>query len=100
MKDVQLQRDRPPTTWAEESTLAQGVTEIDAEVGVYAQPSLDPETDHPAIWHWCEARECWLVAGTRAHQLVSAEPLHLEPSLLWRCCGRHGWIRGGRWVPA
>lgn len=39
-------------------------------------------------------------------QLVSLEPLHLEPSLLCRAnnghgeCGHHGWIRDGKWVPA
>lgn len=31
---------------------------------------------------------------------VSREPLTLSPSLLCRACGRHGWIRGGAWVPA
>ena len=32
--------------------------------------------------------------------LVSEEPFHLEPSLLCRLCGDHGFIREGRWVPA
>ena len=32
--------------------------------------------------------------------VVSWEPLTLEPSLLCRRCGDHGWVRGGRWVPA
>jgi hypothetical protein len=31
------------------------------------------------------------------HQLVSLDPLHLEPSLILPC-GVHGWIRGGAWV--
>lgn len=30
----------------------------------------------------------------------SWEPLTLSPSVLCRACGLHGWIRGGRWVPA
>ena len=30
----------------------------------------------------------------------SEEPLTLSPSLLCRTCGHHGFIRGGRWVPA
>lgn len=31
------------------------------------------------------------------HTLISESPLHIEPSL--RCsCGRHGFIRNGRWV--
>lgn len=29
----------------------------------------------------------------------SLDPLDLSPSLLCGCCGHHGWIRGGRWVP-
>lgn len=31
---------------------------------------------------------------------VSVEPLTLEPSVLCRTCGNHGWVRDGRWVPA
>lgn len=30
----------------------------------------------------------------------SWDPLTLSPSLLCRACGDHGFIRGGRWVPA
>jgi hypothetical protein len=33
-------------------------------------------------------------------QVVSREPLHLEPSLLCRICGDHGFIRDGKWVRA
>jgi hypothetical protein len=33
-------------------------------------------------------------------RIVSSEPLTLEPSILCPDCGHHGWIRGGRWVPA
>ena len=32
--------------------------------------------------------------------LESLEPLTLSPSLLCRWCGRHGFIRDGKWVPA
>jgi hypothetical protein len=38
-----------------------------------------------------------------AHQawdVISENPLHLEPSLLCRACGDHGFIRNGRWVKA
>jgi hypothetical protein len=97
--DVQQQRDRPPTTWSR-LTIARDVTEIDPEAGIYAQPSLDRSTENPAIWHWCAKAESWLVSGTRGHTLVSRDPLHLEPSLLWACCGMHGWIRDGRWQAA
>ena len=33
-------------------------------------------------------------------QVLSLEPLHIEPSLLCLRCGDHGHIRGGRWEPA
>lgn len=41
------------------------------------------------------------VFGERAvWQVVSMEPLHLEPSLLCMNCGDHGFIREGKWVAA
>lgn len=66
---------------------------------------------NPTFWHWCKSLEdvpadrkvhegCWVAAGTGAHTLVSREPLHLEPSLLWQCCGLHGFVRNGQWIPA
>lgn len=33
-------------------------------------------------------------------QVISWEPLHLEPSILMKTCGCHGFIRNGKWVPA
>lgn len=38
--------------------------------------------------------------GRNEWDLRSEEPLHLEPSLLCRICGHHGFIRNGRWEPA
>lgn len=38
------------------------------------------------------ASACWTVE--------SWEPLTLSPSLLSTCCGDHGFIRNGRWIPA
>lgn len=32
--------------------------------------------------------------------LVSMDPLHIEPSVLCRGCGHHGFVRDGAWVPA
>lgn len=37
--------------------------------------------------------------GSR-HVLHSEDPLHVEASVLCLQCQDHGWIRGGRWVPA
>ncbi|RIH58316.1 hypothetical protein D3C59_30070 [Streptomyces sp. SHP22-7] len=65
---------------------------------------------NPVFWHWCAALADvpeertvsgqWVAAGTEAHTLVSSDPLHLEPSLLWPCCGLHGWVRNGQWEAA
>lgn len=70
---------------------------------------LGRETN-PIFWHWCAALADvpaertvtgpWVGASTSAHTLVSREPLHLEPSLQWNCCGLHGFVRGGKWIPA
>lgn len=38
--------------------------------------------------------------GRPTWQLISREPLHIEPSVLCRACNDHGFIRGGRWEPA
>ncbi|MEU9426229.1 hypothetical protein AB0D87_25880 [Streptomyces sp. NPDC048342] len=65
---------------------------------------------NPMFWHWCSALEgvpadhkvhegCWVAAGVSKHTLVAREPLHLEPSLLWTCCGTHGFVRDGAWIP-
>lgn len=65
---------------------------------------------NPTFWHWCSALAGvpedrtvtgpWVAAGTSKHTLVSREPLHLEPSLLWLCCNTHGWVHDGVWIPA
>ena len=68
------------------------------------------------VWHWCdhhlwagrsdfdarpEHYRRWVPAGVGAHTLVSAVPLHLEPSVYWPdCCGAHGFIRSGAWLDA
>ena len=37
---------------------------------------------------------------THLWQVEAWEPLTISPSLLCMRCGDHGFIRGGRWVPA
>ncbi len=32
--------------------------------------------------------------------MVKRNPLTLDPSLLCRACGHHGWVKEGKWVPA
>jgi len=38
--------------------------------------------------------------GDRGWAVVSLEPLTLKPSLQCTVCGDHGFIQGGKWVPA
>lgn len=43
----------------------------------------------------------WIWRPCGRHTVVSLDPLHLEPSIGWTdCCGRHGFIRGGKWEPS
>ena len=67
------------------------------------------------IWHDCdmsvavdpatvkdmskvELVQGWKPTGVAKHELLSIEPLHLEPSVYWpACCGMHGFIRDGKW---
>jgi hypothetical protein len=94
-------RDDPPPNWA-----PCPVTKVTDDLYV-GWPDGEAM---PWFWHWCtghapgpgpmvdEGR--WMAAGTNKHTLVSREPLHLEPSLLWSCCGMHGFMRNGRWTAA
>lgn len=60
-------------------------------------------------WHWDQAAGHWCGGyvgfrnrGDRAgnHELVTAEPLTISPSLLCRRCSSHEWIRSGAWQSA
>lgn len=99
-----VDRRTPPTDWPGLETA--GLTKLTDDI-FYGW--LEHETN-PMFWHWCPTYAAlpeektvtggWIGAGTSAHTLVSREPLHLEPSLLWRCCGLHGFVRDGVWIPA
>lgn len=57
-------------------------------------------------WHWTGEHWCAGFVPFKSHNpdhgwdVHSLDPLHLEPSLLCRLCGSHGFIRAGAWVPA
>ncbi len=97
-------RDVPPSNWP--GLEAAGLTRLTDDI-YYGW--LDHEAN-PMFWHRCAAlagtpeertvHGPWVAAGTGAHTLVAREPLHLEPSLLWKCCGLHGWVRDGQWISA
>lgn len=46
---------------------------------------------------WCTGAVSTNPADTPNWTLHSEKPLHLEPSLLCRSCGNHGFIRAGKW---
>jgi hypothetical protein len=86
-------RDVPPDQWEALPPATQVTPDI-----YFAW--LHDDDSRPTFWHWCTVTGRWLAAGTQNHQLIAREPLHLEPSLLWECCGLHGWIRAGHWTGA
>lgn len=57
------------------------------------------DTINPWFWHWCKTKNVWIGTSTRGHDMHDPNPatLHLEPSLLWPCCGLHGFVRNGKW---
>jgi len=71
---------------------------------------------HILWWHLCDGHlwphvqrgdvdpgyfPTWVASGIQSHEFHSADPLHTEPSILASdCCGKHGWIRDGKWVEA
>jgi hypothetical protein len=90
-------RSVPPDQWS--ALEERDVTRITDDLYV----GWDPDFAHPTVWHWCTApnlpRPRWVPSGTDHHQLVSRDPLHLEPSLYWPgCCGPHGFLRNGQWT--
>ena len=87
---VSTSREQPPDTWPD--LAATRVTD-----DIYFAWLTEP---NPLFWHWCTAFGRWIAAGTPLHTLIARDPLHLEPSLLWECCGLHGWIRDGQWTNA
>lgn len=80
-------------------------------------PDEPKKIEQLLVWHNCDRSvwladpskpdnvvreyEGWTPAGVGLHDLISAEPLHIEASVYWpTCCGMHGFIRDGRWVSA
>jgi hypothetical protein len=84
-----------------------------------ADDGLEPEGSHPGwsagdvlgvlLTHPCSKRDGQVVQDfipvnympSRDWELVSREPITLSPSVNYvGCCGLHGFVREGRWVPA
>lgn len=108
-----------PDKWTQYADRASGTVRIpgspDPGVWVNAEFRTIPADDPRPIlgyllWHWhreLDGTWRWQGAGLGLHTLVSAEPLHLHPSIgcdatdgVAGGCPNHGWIHDGRWVPA
>jgi hypothetical protein len=105
-------RDQPPRTWVGYETAWQidpdhyvmwadsrGWTRIEGGQLVTAEAAQGVME-----WHWDRVGERWCSGFVRfapgKHRLISASPLHIEPSLLCNRCPDHGWIRNGAWTSA
>lgn len=84
--------------------------------------AADPETHVETIndlivWHHCEhplwrgdpsrnqslvdIYDGWHATGVGAHTLVQVDPVTITASVYWPdCCGLHGFITNGAWIPA
>lgn len=97
-------RSTPPSQWCDWWETPVTMLTDTIGYGWPGEPYTDPSEPQPWFWHWCRAAANgdgrWMAQATSAHTFVSREPLHLEPSLLWPCCGTHGWVHDGAWVPA
>ncbi|MGI5247755.1 hypothetical protein [Dactylosporangium sp. CA-139066] len=85
-------RARTPDTWG-------GAVHLGHDVYLRREPERHG-AEAFGFWHWCTLGDRWAYAVAGKHDLIADEPLHLEPSILWPCCGKHGFVRGGVWVEA
>jgi len=50
------------------------------------------------IWHKCPTEEGWIAAGVGLHTRTGGlANLTLRASLLFECCGMHGYLTDGVW---
>lgn len=86
----------PPSEWAG----AQRVGISNVYVNLAATPA------DTIVWHWCptggggDGRARWVGAAIPLHTIVQRDPLTITRSLQLDCCGWHGFITDGQWVPA
>lgn len=98
----------PPSNWAGAAAASGDVYYLLDDDGCWFNlPAGTPPIGRLVIWHWCPAFALddepggrWAPARADKHDLMALDPLHLEPSILWDCCGKHGWIRQGAWTDA
>ncbi|MCX5239841.1 hypothetical protein OG824_32030 [Streptomyces prunicolor] len=106
--NVRCDRNDPPSAWC---NWWADLTALTSTI-YYGWPrdTNGLQEPNPSFWHWCPAAALtpgpadtagrWMGASTNHHTLLARQPLYLEPSLLWRCCDTHGFVRDGTWTPA
>ncbi len=77
-----------------------GRVEITAKMGKPGEWGLIWYHTRPDTGKPCSGCLSWDSDDAPHWTLVAREPLTLSPSLRCTACARHGWIRGGKWVPA
>ena len=87
--------------------LGHGVTLQFTSWGEHERAGYLQEHDRPDGGGRCGSGGLFDLPGIREHfperavwTVESFDPLSLSPSMLCRACGNHGFVRGGRWVPA
>lgn len=90
-------KNNPPTKWG-----IKGVKKL-SNADIYYMFKKEKGKDQLTVWHWCPK----VVYGPRymgqsagGHTIESKDPLTMSPSLLFDECGLHGFIKGGKWIPA
>jgi hypothetical protein len=70
---------------------------------VAVQDLAEPRYHDVLWWHYCADVDRWVPAGLGAHRVfggVAAGDLTVEPSVLCRDCGRHGFVTDMAWRDA
>lgn len=118
-------RDQPPNTWPGHESVfpigqdhyamwanicgtatgtrrPDGTWDRDAAMAADTAPGLMEWHWDDATGHWCGGYVGFRNRGDSAgnHELVTADPLTISPSLLCRSCPSHGFVRSGSWQPA
>lgn len=87
--------NNPPSYWG-----IDGIQELTDVIYYRINQTADGRIEMPTFWHWCVAHLQWMAQGSEFHTLITEDPLEMQPSLLWDCCGLHGFVRGGKWIQA
>lgn len=94
----------PPSTWCDWWDEVHDLAPNISYGWVPPQLTALPDDPNPWFWHWCQVAANddgrWMAQAAPDHTLVTRDPLHMEPSLLWPCCNTHGFVRNGVWIPA